>query len=125
MSRISHSYNIYYSDGLGDVTNRYPSLNLSEDAITSQEHPQLQFTHRSGVDVALDLVAAHPASAITYIALGPLTNLAQIVKKGGTTFTDRIGKIVVMGGNLDVPGNTSPVAECKYGIQKSLCHSVY
>ena len=97
---------------MGDITNRYPSLNLSEDTTSSPEHPQLQFTDRQGVDVALDLVSAHPASAITYVALGPLTNLAQIVKKGGATFTDRIGKIVAMGGNLDVPGNTSPVAEC-------------
>ena len=97
---------------MGDITNRYPSLNLSEDTTSSPEHPQLQFTDRPGVDVALDLVATHPPSAITYIALGPLTNLAQIVKKCGATFTDRIGKIVVMGGNLDVPGNTSPVAEC-------------
>jgi inosine-uridine nucleoside N-ribohydrolase len=25
---------------------------------------------------------------------------------------DRIGRVVCMGGALDVPGNTSPVAEC-------------
>lgn len=44
------------------------------------------------------------------------------------TIRTRIGRIVIMGGALDVPGNTTSVAECKvfflvFGIILSDIHS--
>ena len=101
-------------DGLGDITNRHPSLNLPNDILKQITHGQLHLTDKSGVDVANSLVQSHPEGSITYIALGPLTTLAQVVQKSNGEFSKRIGKIVSMGGNLDVPGNTSPVAECMH-----------
>ncbi|KAK7687189.1 hypothetical protein QCA50_009693 [Cerrena zonata] len=111
-------------DGLGDITNRYPSLNLHKDALSQSDHPQLQFTEKSGVDVALDLVSSHPSGSITYIALGPLTTLAQVAQKGDGMFAERIGKVVCMGGNLDVPGNTTPVAEFNFFADPYAVHAV-
>lgn len=35
------------------------------------------------------------------------------MRKESQLIRDRVGRIVCMGGALDVPGNTSPVAECK------------
>lgn len=61
----------------------------------------------------MDLLRAYPARSISYIALGPLTNLATAVRLGGKTVGDRVGRVICMGGALDVPGNTSPVAECQ------------
>ena len=69
-------------------------------------------TDRSAVDVALDILRSRPPRSLTYIALGPLTNLALMMRKDSKLVTERIGRIVCMGGALDVPGNTSPMAEC-------------
>jgi inosine-uridine nucleoside N-ribohydrolase len=97
-------------DGLGGITQRHPDLNVEE---FNKDHPQLVLTDKSGVDVALDLIRTSPSRTITYIALGPLTNLAHMVRRDGKLVKERIGRIICMGGALDVPGNTSPVAECQ------------
>jgi inosine-uridine nucleoside N-ribohydrolase len=78
-----------------------------------EDHPQLQLTDRPGVDIAIDLIRSYPARSITYIALGPLTTLAQIVRQDPGLLHNRIGRVVCMGGALDVPGNVTSVAECK------------
>jgi hypothetical protein len=98
-------------DGLGGITERHPDLNVEEE--TGREHPQLVLADKSGVDVALDLLRNNPPRTITYIALGPLTTLAHMVRKDGKLVRERIGRIICMGGALDVPGNTSSVAECQ------------
>lgn len=97
-----------FRDGLGDIETRHPDLNVNEDA----HFPQLQFTDKGGAELTLELLRTHPSRSIVYIALGPLTNLAQAVRLDAVTVRDRVGRIVCMGGALDVPGNTTPVAEC-------------
>jgi inosine-uridine nucleoside N-ribohydrolase len=66
-----------------------------------------------GVDVALELVRTSPDRELTYVALGPLTNFATMVRQNKDLVCSKIGRVVCMGGALDVPGNTSPVAECE------------
>lgn len=98
-------------DGLGDIADRHPELSLEAQ---TDIHPYLDLTNRSGVDVALDILRSRPLRSVTYIALGPLTNLALMMRKDSKLVTERIGRIVCMGGALDVPGNTSPVAEFNF-----------
>ena len=96
---------------MGGVTERHPDL----DALHPNEFPEdfpLMLADRSGIDVALDLIRMNPSGAITYIALGPLTTLAHLIRRDKALVKSRIGRIICMGGALDVPGNTSPVAEC-------------
>jgi inosine-uridine nucleoside N-ribohydrolase len=62
----------------------------------------------------LDLLREYPARSVTYIALGPLTDLAQMLRTDGACVRERIGRVVIMGGALDVPGNATPSAECVY-----------
>lgn len=50
------------------------------------------------------------AEDLTLVATGPLTNLAEAIKKDPDAVR-KIGKIVIMGGALTVPGNTSIFAE--------------
>ncbi|KAG6920093.1 hypothetical protein DXG01_010161 [Tephrocybe rancida] len=100
-------------DGLGGISERHPELDIPLQTM-SEDHPQLQLTEKPGVDVALELIRSYPQRSITYIALGPLTNLACMMQKGGDIIRERIGRIVCMGGALDVPGNTSPVAEFNF-----------
>ncbi|KAG5652481.1 hypothetical protein H0H81_004889 [Sphagnurus paluster] len=107
-----HSAQYFHGrDGLGEITERHPDLNLSHSL---RDHSQLNITDKCGVDVALDLLRAHPARSITYIVLGPMTNLARMMRKDGDLVRDKIGRIICMGGNLDVPGNTSAVAEFNF-----------
>lgn len=96
---------------MGDISERHPELDLPSTS-NVPTHPGLEHTDKSGVDVSLELLRCHPARSITYIALGPLTNLARMMQADCELVREKIGRIVTMGGALDVPGNTSPVAEC-------------
>lgn len=106
--------NIRYSvsDGLGDITTRHPDLQAAF-AEKGYQHPQLEISSRSAADVALDLIRSEPEESITYIALGPLTDLLGMLKKDPILVKERLGRVVCMGGALDVPGNSAPVAECQ------------
>ncbi|KAJ6602166.1 Inosine/uridine-preferring nucleoside hydrolase domain-containing protein [Mycena sp. CBHHK59/15] len=123
-----HSAQYFHGrDGLGGISDRHPELDV-EDWENSQSHPQLNITSKSGVEVASELIESYPARTITYIALGPLTDLAWIMTNDAALVRDKIGRIVCMGGALDVPGNTSPVAEFNffadpYAVKKLLIHT--
>ncbi|KIK97378.1 hypothetical protein PAXRUDRAFT_230975 [Paxillus rubicundulus Ve08.2h10] len=101
-------------DGLGGITERHPELNVwsvdKADGFKANFVP----TTKSGVEVALALLNTWPKRSITYVALGPLTNLASLNREHHQTVNDRIGRVIIMGGALDVPGNTSPVAEFNF-----------
>ncbi|KAG5646805.1 hypothetical protein DXG03_002182 [Asterophora parasitica] len=42
------------------------------------------------------------------------------MQKGSDLVREKIGRVICMGGNLDVPGNTSPVAECEWALIRIL-----
>ncbi|KAA1473944.1 nucleoside hydrolase [Dentipellis sp. KUC8613] len=110
-----HSAHYFHGrDGLGGVTERHPDLNVPASIIDAASHPQLQPVDRPAHEVALELLREFPARAITYIPLGPLTNLALMLRADAQCVRERIGRVVAMGGALDVPGNTSPVAEFNF-----------
>lgn len=96
------------SDGLGDIRTRHPEIH----GIDSEKQGYLQLSDKSAVDVCLGLLNEFPARQITYIALGPLTNLSQLLQRDAGLVRSKIGLVFSMGGALDVPGNTSPAAEC-------------
>lgn len=58
------------------------------------------------------------------IALGPLTNLAQLAQKNTKAF-DQIEEIVSMGGSYKSHGNCSPVAEYNYWEDPEAAKIVY
>lgn len=51
-----------------------------------------------------------------FVALGPLTNLAKITKKYGKRFTEKIEKVIVMGGAIYSPGNVMPSKKAEYNF---------
>jgi Inosine-uridine preferring nucleoside hydrolase len=102
----------YFSDGLSEITESHPELNLPPDLLSTGNHPQLEQSDRPGHQAALDLLREHPPHTVTYIVLGPLTNLAYMLRTDGACVRERVGRVVIMGGALDVPGNASPSAEC-------------
>ncbi|KAF8160940.1 Inosine/uridine-preferring nucleoside hydrolase domain-containing protein [Crassisporium funariophilum] len=107
-----HSAQYFHGrDGLGDIVDRHPELSLDGQ---QEANTYLQLSSQSGVDMALDILRSRPPRSVTYIALGPLTNLALMMRQDSKLVTERIGRIVCMGGALDVPGNTSPMAEFNF-----------
>jgi inosine-uridine nucleoside N-ribohydrolase len=59
--------------------------------------------------VLADEIRAAP-DAVTIVALGPLTNIAQLLRRD-PSLAGQIGHLVIMGGTLKAPGNVTPAAE--------------
>lgn len=96
-------------DGLSNISERHPDLNV--DHGSSSLYYNFQPVKESGVEVALRLLESRPDRSITYVVLGPMTNLAQLMRQHRQTVVDKIGRVIAMAGALDVPGNTTSVAE--------------
>jgi inosine-uridine nucleoside N-ribohydrolase len=82
-------------DGLGDVAG-WPAVDPSS-------------VPSNAVEVLVD-TARHHRTSLTLVALGPLTNLALALDADRAAMAT-IGRAVVMGGAVDVPGNVTPTAE--------------
>lgn len=57
------------------------------------------------------MLQAHDPGQLVYLSLGPVSTLAQLFQAERQLFVERIGRVISMGGAIDSPGNTSPVAE--------------
>ena len=91
--RFRHSYRFHTPTGIG---RRLPK-------------PKTQPVEAGAVEFlagALD----HAPGGLTIIALGPLTNLALLLEQYPESL-ERLKSLVVMGGAVDVPGNTTASAE--------------
>ena len=82
-------------DGLGDL----PDWPAVEPRVASVDAP----------GVIADAAARYGGS-LTIVALGPLTNLALAVERDAAAIRGA-GRVVAMGGAVDVPGNVTPDAE--------------
>ena len=74
------------------------------------------------VDVILDAARRHERD-LTIVALGPLTNLALALKEDAGAL-GRVGRVVAMGGAVDVPGNVTPTAEFNMFVDPEAAHRV-
>jgi inosine-uridine nucleoside N-ribohydrolase len=75
-----------------------------------------------GVDVLLGAARLHGA-ALTLVALGPLTNVALALEKDPGAVR-AIGRVVAMGGAVDVPGNVTPTAEFNLWVDPDAARAV-
>ena len=67
---------------------------------------------------------AEPAGSLTILALGPLTNLAKLIKAHPEAAA-RIGRIVAMGGAVDEPGNVGARSEFNFASDPEAAHIVF
>jgi inosine-uridine nucleoside N-ribohydrolase len=70
---------------------------------------QSTLSHLDAADFILDAVRT-ASEPLTLIALGPLTNVALALERAPRVLAG-LGRLVVMGGAVDVPGNVTPTAE--------------
>jgi purine nucleosidase/pyrimidine-specific ribonucleoside hydrolase len=95
---------VHGHDGLGGLTElRRPDGSLWYPA------PQRPVVHRQAVTRLLQLVQRY-GQDLTVIALGPLTNIARAIQHDPHTM-QQLGRLIIMGGAISVPGNVSPTAE--------------
>jgi purine nucleosidase/pyrimidine-specific ribonucleoside hydrolase len=88
------------ADGLGD---------LADWEAGPDEAPSVTRSRPRATDLIVETAGRH-GSALTLVALGPLTNLALALEADAARVA-AIGRVVVMGGAVDVPGNVTATAE--------------
>ncbi|WP_311407271.1 nucleoside hydrolase [Liquorilactobacillus uvarum] len=96
-----------------------------DNGVANIQLPKAQrtFEQKSGIDFLIE--AAHKyKDQLLFVPTGPLTNLAQAVKKD-PEIIDLIGRVTLMGGALTVPGNVSPSAEANIHQDPEAANDVF
>lgn len=102
------SQEIHGMNGLGDIK------------IPKSSQP---YASESGIDFIID--SAHEfQSDLIIVPTGPLTNLSLAIKKDPKIET-LIGKVVLMGGALTIPGNVTAVAEANINQDPEAANEVF
>lgn len=76
--------------------------------------------NKGAVEFIVEKVKKYPHE-VSILAIGPLTNLAQAVRKY-PEIVPLIKQIIYMGGAVDVPGNTTPTAEFNWWFDPEAAH---
>jgi inosine-uridine nucleoside N-ribohydrolase len=106
---LSTATRYHGEDGLGDLAD-WPAVEaapLPGDAVGVI----VDAVRRYGRDLAL-------------VALGPLTNVAMALAADAATL-GRVGRVVAMGGAVDVPGNVTPTAEFNMSVDPEAAERVF
>lgn len=90
---VVDSRHLFGADGLGNC-----NLPIAE----------LHHQHPSEKVIADELRMA--SEAVTIVALGPLTNIAQALRRD-PSLASHVGQLIIMGGTLEAAGNVTPAAE--------------
>ncbi|GAA5965833.1 hypothetical protein JCM3765_001198 [Sporobolomyces pararoseus] len=95
-------------DGLANCETLHPELTPP----ISHKSPYYTLCPESALEGVTALVNSRDPSTVAYIALGPMTSLAQLSEK--LDLETAFSTILSMGGAVEHPGNTTPVAEFNY-----------
>jgi inosine-uridine nucleoside N-ribohydrolase len=100
---------IHGADGLGE-------LDQFKEADGTARYPKvtLEASTENAIDVILK-AAQEYGDSLNIVALGPLTNLATAIQKDAATMK-KIGRIIIMGGAVTVPGNITAAAEFNFFV---------
>src|SRR5438874_5606090 len=84
--------------------------------------PRIQPAAEHAVDVIIEKIMASPGE-ITLVPIGPLTNIALALRRE-PRIAQSVREVVIMGGALRVPGNTTPSAEFNIYVDPHAAHIV-
>ncbi|CUA68492.1 hypothetical protein RSOLAG22IIIB_03529 [Rhizoctonia solani] len=111
LSGVPHLAKYFHGmDGLSDISTTHPEFNVQEPHALAEV---VQEYNVPAEDAIIELLLESPADSVTLVAVGPLTNIARVWLKNPQAL-QRARRIVVMGGTLDAPGNTSATAEFNF-----------
>ena len=96
-------------DGLGDLPD-WPAVTIAVDS-------------REAATVMVE-TAQRADGDLTLVALGPLTNVALALRADREALRD-VGRLVAMGGAVDVPGNVTPTAEFNMSVDPEAAAIVF
>jgi purine nucleosidase len=85
--------------------------------------PPGQPSTEHAVDFMIREIMAAP-EPITLVAVAPLTNVAMAIRRE-PRLVERIHEVIIMGGAIDVPGNTTPLAEFNIYVDPHAAHIVF
>jgi pyrimidine-specific ribonucleoside hydrolase len=88
-----------------DLANRFPGVIL----------PSVADAPVGNAEQLLVDTLTRAAEPVTLVAVGPLTNLA-VVLDSRPDLADRVDRIVVMGGAVDVPGNVAAALDAEWNL---------
>lgn len=109
---------VHGDDGLGNI-----SQLRNADGHPVYPPADTHISPTSGVDLILELVTCYP-DELTLVALGPLTNVAQAIRKDPAKM-QRLQKIVVMGGVFEEYGNVTTTAEFNIFVDPHAAQEVF
>lgn len=112
-SPLPHADFVHGADGLG---NKYPGSKPGKPATDTAplrrdaRHANLE--PLDAADFIIESARAAPGE-ITLVAVGPLTNIAEALRRE-PALPSMVKGLVIMGGTVDEPGNVSPVTEANF-----------
>jgi len=112
------AHHVHGDDGLGNL-DRF----VEPDGRSRYPEPSHVLETRDGADVILD-AADRWGGEVVLVALGPLTNVAVALARDRKVLS-RVGRIVVMGGAIAVPGNVTPAAEFNFYVDPEAAAAVF
>jgi len=108
---------IHGDDGLGNL-DRF----VEPDGRPRYPKPSHDLEMRDGPDLILEM-ADRFGDELVIVAIGPLTNLALALTRDRRRLS-RVGRVVVMGGAVRVPGNVTPGAEFNFYVDPEAAAAV-
>lgn len=121
---------VYFGEKHSITTQSFDTMQISQEIhgmngigdITIPKSTQLPQSE-SGIDFMIDSAKKFQSDLII-VPTGPLTNLSLAIKKSPEIET-LIGKVVLMGGALTIPGNVTPVAEANINQDPKAANEVF
>lgn len=112
-SPLPHADFVHGADGLGNVyPGSQPGVPASEPARLNPDAKHANIQQLDAADYIIKQAKEHPGE-ITIVAVGPLTNIAEALRRE-PELPGLVAGLVIMGGTVDEPGNVSPVAEANF-----------
>jgi inosine-uridine nucleoside N-ribohydrolase len=108
---------VHGEDGLGNL-DRF----TGPDGGPRYPPSRLDLEMQDGADLILEM-ADRFGGELVVVALGPLTNVALALRRGEARLR-QVGRLVVMGGAVTVPGNVTPAAEFNFYVDPDAAAAV-